>query len=128
MKNKTSTLTGLVLSLCVFLLIGCTGKTVLQGKVVIAQQKLPHLVNHNIYLTRNNRMAYSAKIDNFGFFEFTGVKRNRSYFIEFDSLPKALEGSVFYIANMAGKKLKEIDLRKGFQFQLLPLEFDGFAS
>lgn len=128
MDTMTSKLTGFVLSLAVFLLIGCAGKTALQGKVVIAQQKLQYLAHQNIYLKRNSKTAYRTKIDGFGFFEFTGVKRNRDYSIEFDSLSKMLDGSMFYIANMSGKKIKEVDLRKGFAFKLLPLEFNSLAS
>ncbi|MCZ8285280.1 MAG: OmpA family protein, partial [Bacteroidia bacterium] len=30
--------------------------------------------------------------------------------------------------NMSGKKIKEVDLRKGFAFKLLPLEFNSLAS
>jgi outer membrane protein OmpA-like peptidoglycan-associated protein len=128
MKSMTSKLTGLVLSLAVFLLIGCAGKTSLQGKVVISPQKLPYLAHQKLFLKRNNRTAYTTEIDGFGFFEFTGVRRNRDYSIEFDSLSKKLDGSVFYIASLNGKKIKEIDLRKGFGFELLPLEFNSLAS
>lgn len=128
MKSMTSKLTALVLSLTVLLLIGCAGKTALQGKVVISQQKLPYVANQKLHLKHNNRTAYTTVIDGFGFFEFTGVRRNRDYSIEFDSLSKKLDGSVFYIANLNGKKIKEIDLRKGFEFNLLPLEFNSLAS
>jgi outer membrane protein OmpA-like peptidoglycan-associated protein len=128
MKSTTSKLTALVLSLTVLLLIGCAGKTALQGKVVISQQKLPYIAHQKLLLKHNNRTAYATVIDGFGFFEFTGVRRNRDYSIEFDSLSKKLDGSVFYIANMNGKKIKEIDLRKSFAFDLLPLEFNSLAS
>jgi len=127
---KTSLLkpAGFVLAFSIFLLAGCASKTALQGKVVIAPQKLPYLAHQKIHLERNHKTAYTTEIDDFGFFEFTGVKRRKNYSIEFDSLSKKLEGSVFYIANMNGKKIKEIDLRKGFEFRLLPLEFNELAS
>ncbi len=127
MKATLPKPTGFVLLFAVFLLAGCASKTALQGKVVIAQQKLPYLAHQKIHLERNHKKAYTTEIDDFGFFEFTGVKRHKTYSIEFDSLSKKLEGSVFYIANMNGKKIKEIDLRKGFEFRLLPLEFNELA-
>lgn len=128
MKTTLPKPRGFVLALAVFLLAGCATKTALQGKVVIAQQKLPYLAHQKIHLERNHKTAYTTVIDDFGFFEFTGVKRNKDYSIEFDSLPAKLEGSVFYIADMSGKKIKEIDLRTGFAFRLLPLEFNALAS
>lgn len=127
MKTSLFKPAGFVLTFSIFLLAGCASKTVLQGKVVIAQQKLPYLAHQKIHLERNQKRAYTTEIDNFGFFEFTGVKRHKNYSIEFDSLSKKLDGSVFYIANMNGKKIKEIDLRKGFDFRLLPLEFNELA-
>lgn len=126
---KTSLLkpAGFVLAFSIFLLAGCATKTALQGKVVIAPQKLPYLAHQKIHLERNQKRAYTTEIDDFGFFEFTGVKRRKDYSIEFDSLSKKLDGSVFYIANMNGKKIKEIDLRKSFEFRLLPLEFNELS-
>lgn len=118
---------GFFFVLAVFLLAGCVSKTALQGKIVIVPQKLPYLVHQKIHLKRNDKAAYTAEIDAFGFFEFTGVKRRKTYSIELDSIPKKLEGSVFYIASMDGKKIKEIDLRKTFEFRLLPLEFDALS-
>lgn len=127
MKTTLPKLTGLILVLGGFLLGSCATTTALQGKVVIAQQKLPYLAHQNIHLERNQKRAYSTRIDDYGFFEFTNVKRRKNYSIEFDSLSKKLDGTVFYIADMNGKKLKEIDLRKGFEFRLLPLEFNALA-
>lgn len=127
MKTTLLKLSGFVLVLAVLMLEGCTTTTALQGKVVIAQQKLPYLAHQKIHLERNHKTAYTTEIDDFGFFEFTGVKRRKNYDIEFDSLSKKLEGTVFYIADMSGKKIKEIDLRKGFEFRLLPLEFNALA-
>lgn len=109
------------------LLSACAPKAALQGKVVIAQQKLPHLVHQPLFLKRNSRTVYRTEIDNFGFFEFRGVKTGKQYSIDFDSLPKALNGSVFYLADMNGKKIKEIDLRKEFQFRLLDFEFNALS-
>lgn len=127
MKTTLPPLPGFVLILAIFLLAGCASKTALQGKVVIAQQKLPYLAHQKIHLEQNHKRAYTTEIDDYGFFEFTGVKRRKNYSIEFDSLSKKLDGSVFYITNMSGKKIKEIDLRKGFEFRLLEPEFNALA-
>ncbi len=128
MKTPLPKPAGFILILIVFLLAGCASKTSLQGRVVIASQKLPYLAHQKIHLERNQKRAYTTEIDAFGFFEFTGVKRRKVYTIAFDSLSKKLDGSVFYITNMNGKKIKEIDLRKGFEFRLLPLEFNELGQ
>lgn len=127
MKTTLPKLAGFVLVLSVFLLAGCASKTALQGKVVIAAQKLPYLAHQKIHLERNHKTAYTTEIDDFGFFEFRAVKRRKNYDIGFDSLSKKLEGTVFYIADMNGKKIKEIDLRKSFEFRLLEPEFNALA-
>ncbi len=127
MKTTLPKLAGFVLVLSVFLLAGCATTTALQGKVVIAQQKLPYLAHQKIHLERNHKTAYTTEIDDFGFFEFRAVKRRKNYDIGFDSLSKKLEGTVFYIADMNGKKIKEIDLRKSFEFRLLEPEFNALA-
>lgn len=100
----------------------------MQGKILIAQQKLPYIIHQNISLKRHEKTAYTTTIDKFGFFEFKNVKKRNDYSIGFDTLPKALDGTVFYIANLNGKKIKEIDLRKEFSFRLLPLEFYALTS
>lgn len=110
-----------------FLISACARKTVLQGRVVVAQQKLPYLAHQKLSLERNLRTTHTTEIDGFGFFEFRKVKARRSYVIRFDSVPKALEGSVFYLADLNGKKIKEIDLRSGFEYRLLDVEVDLLA-
>jgi outer membrane protein OmpA-like peptidoglycan-associated protein len=121
-------LTRLFLSICLIAFIGCARKTMLQGRILIAEQKLPYLVHQDILLKRDQRTAYTTKIDKYGFFEFRDVKKRNNYSIEFDSLPKTLDGTVFYIANLNGKKIKEINLRKEFSFRLLPVEFNALMA
>jgi outer membrane protein OmpA-like peptidoglycan-associated protein len=128
MKTPFNRLFGFFLSCCFFILVGCAGKTRLQGRVLISAQKLPYLVHQNILLKRDQRTAYSTSIDKFGFFEFRDVKKRANYSIEFDSLPKILEGTVFYIADINGKKIKEINLKKEFSFRLLPIEFSALMA
>lgn len=127
MKPMSFKPAGFLFVLAVLILSACARKTALQGKVVIAQQKLPYLAHQKLFLKRNNRTAYTAEIDGFGFFEFKNVKSKGNYSIDFDSLPKALDGSVFYIANLSGKKIKEVDLRKAFEFRLLSVEFNALS-
>lgn len=128
MQTTTTRLIRLSVSVCLLLLISCARKTTLQGKVVIAEQKLHYLVQQTILLKTPLRTVSAAKIDRFGYFEFRNVRKRNNYSIDFDSLPKALDGSVFYLANLNGKKIKEINLKKDFSFRLLPVEFYGLAS
>lgn len=113
--------------LAVLIMSGCAHRSVMQGRIVIAQQKLPYLAQQDILLKRNLKTAYRADIDKFGFFEFKGVNTKRTYSIGFDSLPKALEGSVFYIADLKGNKIKEINLRKDFAFRMLDVEMEALT-